>query len=255
MIAPAALLSNFSVTIATRARDEGPVVALDGVNLHVPAGKVTALVGESGCGKSLVARALCGLLPPGATASGELRIGDSAVGHSDERSWRRIRGRTVGLVPQSPATSFTPVRTLGAQLRETIATLSGSKTAEELLSCVQLPLDALRLFPHQLSGGMAQRAAIAAAIAGAPALLVADEPTSALDPELAGLVWTLLRAIADDGSAVLVITHDLKSLIRSKVWNSIAVMGSGRVVVQDSPTNLLASQHHYVAKLFVGVTP
>lgn len=249
----AAHLRRFGVTIATRGTRGDRVVGLRGVDLDVESGQVTALVGESGCGKSLVALALCGLLPPGSSATGELVIGGDTIAFGDEQRWRALRGRAVGLVPQSPATSFTPVRTLGSQLSEVVRILGSDRDAAELVALAGLPKDALALYPHELSGGMAQRAAIAAAIAGRPALVVADEPTSALDPELADLVWKLLRAIADDGCAVLVITHELKSLLRSHICDSVAVMRAGEVVLQDAPTPVLASPNDYLGRLFAGL--
>ncbi|WP_445297912.1 ATP-binding cassette domain-containing protein [Gordonia rubripertincta] len=248
----AAHLRRFGATIATRGRHRDHVVGLRGVDLDVEGGQVTALVGESGCGKSLVALALCGLLPPGSSATGELVIGDDTIAFDDERRWRALRGRTVGLVPQSPATSFTPVRTVGSQLTEVVRILDSDRDAAELAALVGLPKDALRLYPHELSGGMAQRAAIAAAIAGRPALVIADEPTSALDPDLADLVWKLLRAIADDGCAVLVVTHELKSLLRAQICDSVAVMRAGEVVLQDAPALVLSSADRYIGRLFAG---
>ncbi|PYE16856.1 peptide/nickel transport system ATP-binding protein [Williamsia limnetica] len=249
----AAQLRRFGVSIATRGRRGEAVVGLRGVDLDVEDGQVTALVSESGCGKSLVALALCGLLPPGSSVAGDLAIGADTLVFDDERRWRALRGRTVGLIPQSPATSFTPVRTLGSQLDEVVRILGSDRDASELVALAGLPKDALALYPHELSGGMAQRAAVAAAIAGRPALVVADEPTSALDPELADLVWKLLRAIADDGCAVLVITHDLTSLLRSQICDSIAVMRTGEVVLHDAPAHVVSSPDDYISRLFSGV--
>ncbi|MBA5848081.1 ATP-binding cassette domain-containing protein, partial [Gordonia amicalis] len=210
-----ARLDGLTVDVATRRREA--VRVLDDVTLDLPAGSLTALVGESGCGKSMVAAALCGLLPPGSNVTGRMSLGnDTFIGDEiagrDPR-WRTLRGRRVGLVPQSAATSFTPVRTLGSQLDEVIVGLDGPRDAVELCLAVHLDPDALRLYPHELSGGMAQRAAIAAALAGDPQILVADEPTSALDPELAATIWDLLAATARRGAAVLVITHDVETMV------------------------------------------
>jgi peptide/nickel transport system ATP-binding protein len=253
VIEMAGQLRGFGVQIATRGDRGGVVTALDDVDLDIVGGSVTALVGESGCGKSLVAMAMCGLLPPGSTTRGDLSIDGADITGAGESRWRGLRGRVVGVVPQSPATSFTPVRTVGSQISEVVKVLGSDRSAAELVALAGLPADALGLFPHQLSGGMAQRAAIATALAGDPTLLIADEPTSALDPELAELVWKLLRSIADDGAAVLVITHEIKSLIASDICNSIAVMRTGRTIVQDSPAGVLSSTDDYVAKLFSGV--
>ena len=175
------------------------------------------------------------------------------VTDADEKTWRELRGHAVGLVPQSPATSFTPVRTIGSQIAEVVQALDSDRSALELAALAGLPDDALELFPHQLSGGMVQRAAIAAALAGRPAVLLADEPTSALDTELAEMVWKLLRSIADDGVAVLVITHDIASLIGSDVCDSLAVMRRGRVIAQDSPYRVREAADEHTQKLFTGV--
>lgn len=227
----AAGLSGLTVDIAIRrGRGADRVRVLDAVDLDVPAGAVTALVGESGCGKSLVAAALAGLLPPGSTVTGRVSVGGVELGHADEKRWRLLRGRHIGVVPQSAATSFTPVRTLGSQLAEICARLGADRSPERLCETVALPSDALHRYPFELSGGMAQRAAIAAALAGRPRLLLADEPTSALDPANAAHIWRLLGAAAEAGAGVLVITHDVPSLRRAAVCADIAVMRRGAVL-------------------------
>ncbi|WP_232717041.1 ATP-binding cassette domain-containing protein [Gordonia metallireducens] len=241
------------VTVDVAARRRRRVRVLDDVTLDLPPGSMTALVGESGCGKSMVAAALCGLLPPGSSVAGRLSLGDDAflgdeIGGRDPR-WRAMRGRRVGLVPQSAATSFTPVRTLGSQLGEVIAGLDGACDAVELCNAVHLDPDALQLYPHELSGGMAQRAAIAAALAGDPDILVADEPTSALDPDLAAAIWALLADTARRGAAVLVITHDMDAL-RTGGCDSVAVMRAGRIVEQRAAADLASSDDEYVAAFF-----
>lgn len=246
-------LEGLTVDIAVRRRGTPAVRVLDGVNLAVPAGRVTALVGESGCGKSLVAAALSGLMPPGARVSGRIVLAGSEISHDDERAWRRLRGRHVGLVPQSAATSFTPVRTIGAQLGEVCARLAADRTPAQLCAAVALPAEALRRYPHEMSGGMAQRAAIAAAIAGRPGLLLADEPTSALDPENAAVVWRLLGAAAAEGAGVLVITHDMPSLLRAGVCDDVAVMAKGSVRQQVPLAEALGSADPYTRALLRAV--
>ncbi|MHC3004150.1 ATP-binding cassette domain-containing protein [Gordonia sp. GN26] len=241
------------VTVDVAARRRRRVRVLDDVTLDLPSGSMTALVGESGCGKSMVAAALCGLLPPGSSVTGRLSLGDDAflgdeIGGRDPR-WRAMRGRRVGLVPQSAATSFTPVRTLGSQLDEVIAGLDGARDAVELCHAVHLDPDALQLYPHELSGGMAQRAAIAAALAGDPDILVADEPTSALDPDLAAAIWALLADTARCGAAVLVITHDMDAL-RTGGCDSVAVMRAGRIADHRAAADLATSDDDHVAAFF-----
>lgn len=218
-------VENITVDIAIRDRWRRSLVrVLDAVTLEVPAGSMTALVGESGCGKSMIASVLTGLLPPGSTASGSLRIDDEQFRDDalvDDPRWRRLRGHRIGFVPQSAATSFTPVRTIGAQLDEVT---------------------------HELSGGMAQRAAIAVALAGNPDMIVADEPTSALDSELAASVWELLASAAREGAAVLVITHDVETMRLG--CDSVAVMRAGRIVEQRRLDQIADSDDAYVAGFF-----
>ena len=183
-------------------------------------GQVHAVVGESGCGKTTLATAILGMLPPGTQAGGRLDYVDrdgtatalTGEGRAAAARTAGLRGRTIGYVPQSAATYLTPVRRVGAQLRETLRELRGKATAEELLARVNLDPAALDAFPHELSGGMLQRAALAFALAGDPDVLVADEPISGLDPRLAQLTLELLRRTADAGTAVVLITHDLQAL-------------------------------------------
>ena len=222
-----ARLDGLTVDIAVHRGRPDTARVLDGVDLVLAPGRVTALIGESGCGKSLVAAALCGLLPPRSRVGGRIVIGDRQVRHGDESTWRELRGHRVGLVPQSAATSFTPVRTVGSQLAEICARLDADRSPAELMDAVAVDVDALGRHPFELSGGMAQRAAIAAAIAGRPAVLLADEPTSALDPDNAARIWRLLGAAAADGAAVLAITHDVPSLLRAAVCTDVAVMTRG----------------------------
>lgn len=237
-----------------RGRDSTVVHVLDDVSLVVPAGRVTALIGESGCGKSLVAAVLSGLVPPGSHVRGQVFIGDTEVRSDDERAWRALRGRHIGVVPQSAATSFTPVRTIGSQLAEVCDRLAADRAPKQLLTAVALPADVTRRYPHELSGGMAQRVAIAAALAGRPGLLIADEPTSALDPDNAALIWRLLGDAAADGAAVLVITHDMPSLRRAGVCDDVAVMARGSVTTQVPLAEAMSGTDLYVRTL-LGAVP
>ncbi|MGV0850551.1 ATP-binding cassette domain-containing protein [Mycolicibacterium phlei] len=254
----AAQLENLTVEIAVRGGRRSPVVrVLDGTDLVVPAGDVTALIGESGCGKSLVALALCGLLPPSSRVTGRIMIGDADLTGAGEKTWRALRGSRIGLVPQSAATSFTPVRTVGAQLAEVCRRLGADRGPDELFAAVHLPDDVGDRYPHELSGGMAQRAAIAAALAGRPRLLIADEPTSALDSDNAATVWRLLADAAADGAGVLVITHDLRSLLAAEVCGQVALMRDGAVLRQAPLVDMFAAgldpvTDDYTARFFDG---
>ncbi|MDZ4270725.1 MAG: ATP-binding cassette domain-containing protein [Mycobacterium sp.] len=251
----AAQVRDLTVQIAVRrGRNPAVVSVLDGVDLDVVPGRVTALVGESGCGKSLVAAALSGLMPPGSRVRGRVSIGGTEMRYDDEPGWRGLRGRHIGLVPQSAATSFTPVRTVGSQLAEVCGRLSADRTPEQLCAAVALPADVVSRYPHELSGGMAQRVAIAAALAGRPGLLLADEPTSALDPDNAGLVWRLLGDAAAAGAGVLVITHDMQSLQRAGVCDDVALMSRGAVLGQMPLAEATRSADPYT-RAMLGTVP
>ncbi|MFE0748769.1 ATP-binding cassette domain-containing protein [Gordonia sp. NPDC058843] len=249
-------LEGVTVDIVARSTwSRSAIRVLDDVTVPLPAGSMTALIGESGCGKSMVAGVLSGLLPPGSVVTGRLRVGGEVFADRElagaDRRWRGLRGRRIGHVPQSAATSFTPVRTVGAQLDEVSDILGGTHDAVELCRRVHLDPDALRLYPHELSGGMAQRAAIAAALAGDPDTIVADEPTSALDSELAADIWELLADTARRGAAVLVITHDIATMRRG--CDSVAVMRAGRIVDHRRLDEVVAADDAYVAGFFEGV--
>ena len=184
----------------------GSVVhAASDIDLDVPAGTVTALVGESGCGKSIIATSVMNMLPPNASRTGTVTVATPDL-EIDVFSGTAFRGRHVALVPQSAATHLTPVRTARSQLQETIDALGSDHTCDALALRVGLEPSALDCYPHELSGGMAQRVAIAGALAGNPSVIVADEPTANLDRELTDHVMGLLRECADAGAAVLLIT-------------------------------------------------
>ncbi|NMD94248.1 ABC transporter ATP-binding protein [Rhodococcus sp. BL-253-APC-6A1W] len=218
--------------------DSGVVHAASDVCLTLEEGRILALVGESGCGKSVVGYALCGLLPYGAETTGNVvlhRAGspDVDLTAATPSAWRKIRGRSVGWIPQSAATYLTPVRTVGAQLGETCHHLGAMYGPDALLEQVGLEPEVARLYPHELSGGMAQRAAAAFALAGDPEVIIADEPTSNLDPALTEHTLRLLRGAADAGAAVLLISHDLATLPGRS--DEVAVMYASRIV-ETGPT-------------------
>ncbi|MGP3684378.1 ABC transporter ATP-binding protein [Streptomyces sp. IBSNAI002] len=200
-------------------------------------GQCLALVGESGCGKSVLASALLGLLPGNAETAGSALLADGLdVLAADERTLARtVRGRRIGLVPQSPAAHLTPVRTIRAQLEETVRALTGvpkpalREAAEAAAERAAFPASHLDHHPHQLSGGLAQRAATALALVGDAPLLLADEPTTGLDRDLVHRTVDELRAhTRDTGRALLMITHDLAAAER--IADTVAVMYAGRIV-------------------------
>ncbi|WMX48712.1 ABC transporter ATP-binding protein [Streptomyces roseicoloratus] len=219
------------------------VAAVTDADFDLAAGECLALVGESGCGKSVLASALLGLLPGNAETRGTalLAAPDDAehpavdLLAADERTLARtVRGRRIGLVPQSPAAHLTPVRTVRAHLEETVRALTGTPrrerraAAEAAAERAAFPAGHLDRHPHELSGGLAQRAATALALIGDAPLLLADEPTTGLDRELVDRTADELRRQADRGKALLLITHDLAAARR--VADRVAVMYAGRIV-------------------------
>ncbi|NJP50349.1 ABC transporter ATP-binding protein [Streptomyces sp. SBST2-5] len=214
------------------------IAAVTDARFEVASGECLALIGESGCGKSVLASALLGLLPANTETAGSARLGDLDLLTAGERTLARtVRGRRIGLIPQSPAAHLTPLRTVRSQLEETLAELTGVRgraalreAAERAAQRAAFPPDHLDRHPHQLSGGLAQRAATALALAGDPPLLLADEPTTGLDrPLVERTVDELRRHIeADRDRALLMITHDLAAAER--IADRVAVMYAGRIV-------------------------
>lgn len=229
------VLSVRGLSVRFRMRGGTFVSAVTDAHFDLAAGECLALVGESGCGKSVLASALLGLLPQNAETAGSALIGDVDLLTADERTLSRtVRGRRVGLVPQSPAAHLTPVRTVRAQLEETLRELSGlrrpqlRKAAEAAAERAAFPAGHLDRYPHELSGGLAQRAATALALIGDAPLLLADEPTTGLDRELVDRTVDELRRHVGDDRALLLITHDLAAAER--IADRVAVMYASRIV-------------------------
>ncbi len=220
------------------------------VGFTVEAGGIVCVVGESGCGKSLSALAVLDLLPPGLRVTGgALRFDGRDVLAGDAR--KRLRGREVGMIFQEPATALNPVYTIGFQVGEMLRGLSRTARRDRvaaLLHRVGLPPAAAASYPHQLSGGMKQRAMIAMALAGEPRLLLCDEPTTALDPTVGAQILAQLRTLAEDGLGVVLITHDFHAV--SRMRGKIVVMYAGMVVEQGPvPAVLGTPAHPYTAAL------
>lgn len=252
------LLTIDGLTVRFGLRD-ATVHAVTDLALTVHSGELLAIVGESGCGKSVLAHALLGLLPTNATVSGHallhhadrapvdlLTCGESSLA-------RDVRGRRIGLVPQSPATALNPVRT-GRRLIEETLRAHGHARAEAGVAAERIAADAgldpadLDRYPHELSGGMAQRLVTALALAPDPPLLLADEPTTGLDRPLVDHTLDLLRRRCDTGSAVILITHDLAAAQR--VSDTVAVMYASRIVEhQPADRFFTAPTHPYSAAL------
>ncbi|MBS0965916.1 ABC transporter ATP-binding protein [Acetobacter okinawensis] len=224
--------------------------ALNHVSLDLHAGEMLALVGESGSGKSTLGRAVLGILPPNASVQhGSIHLGAHNVTHLSERAWQQIRGKKVALIPQDPAHSLDPVRTIGAQLAEALrphksSFLKRSNTRAEAIALldqmgISRPAQRLGQYPHELSGGMRQRVLIAAAIAQRPALIVADEPTSALDVSVQVQIMALLATLRRElGTAILFITHDLA--LASEQTDRVSVLNHG-VICETAPTRQIFS--------------
>ncbi|MFI6818386.1 oligopeptide/dipeptide ABC transporter ATP-binding protein [Nonomuraea sp. NPDC050328] len=226
-----------------------PIV--DGVDLTVGAGETVGLVGESGSGKSLTARAVAGLLPPGLTATGSIRLAAPAgrpgppveLAGAPERVLRKIRGRRIGLLMQDPFAMLNPLLTAGAHLAETLPRPARGEVTQRLAEVGITDPDVARRYPFQLSGGMRQRVAIAAALAGDPELLIADEPTTALDATIQHEIMQLLARIqAARGMAVLLITHDLR--VAFELCDRVQVMYAGRVLETGSAKALATGPSH-----------
>ncbi|MDR1661611.1 MAG: ABC transporter ATP-binding protein, partial [Azoarcus sp.] len=240
----------------------GVVRPVDGVGLSIAAGETFALLGESGCGKSMTALAIARLLPRAANiAAGRVRLGGDDLLALPEARMREVRGGRIGMIFQEPATSFNPVMSIGAQIGEALALhrgLAGAATraeARRLLEAVGIPSAAARLddYPFQFSGGMKQRAMIAMALAGEPELLIADEPTTALDVTIQAQVLELLaRLQAERGMAMLLITHDLGVIAR--VAHCVGLLYAGELIETGRREEFFAAPlHPYAQRLFAAL--
>jgi peptide/nickel transport system ATP-binding protein len=257
--APVLEVGGLAIEVTTR---RGRLRAVDGVSLAIGPGEIVGLVGESGAGKSLLASALIGLLPGAARiAAGSIRLGGRRIDHLAGEAMRRVRGKEIGSVFQDPQTSLDPVRTIGHQLVETIRThldLSAAAARKRAVGLlrevgVAMPEQRVDAYPHELSGGMRQRAVIALALCADPLLLVADEPTSALDVATQARLIELLKALCRQrGTAILLITHDLGVVADSA--SRVAIMYAGRIV-ESGPAGLLleGAAHPYSAALIAAV--
>ncbi|WP_211347088.1 ABC transporter ATP-binding protein [Saccharothrix australiensis] len=239
------------------------VAAVNDVSLRVRPGECLALVGESGCGKTVLAHALLGFLPGNAQTAGTATMTGEGppldlLAASDAVLARTVRGRRVGLIPQSPATHLTPVRTARAQLEEAVRVHHPAETsprdhAHRVAARAGLTPDDLDRYPHELSGGMAQRVANALALVGDPWLLIADEPTTGLDRDLVDGLIGEFRRMVDEGRAVLLITHDLAAAQR--VADRIAVMYAGRIVEIGPAGRVLDAPRHRYSRGLVDALP
>lgn len=243
----AALLSVRGLAVAYAQPDGTDKEVVHGVDLDVHPGEIVGLVGESGSGKSQTAFSILGILPEGGRVTrGSLTVNGREVAGMSERDHRSLRGRTVGYVPQEPMSNLDPAFTIGSQLMEPIRHHLGLTRKEaaaralELLRLVEIPEPerTLRLYPHEISGGMAQRVLIAGAMSCDPELLIADEPTTALDVRVQAEVLGLLRRLQKErGLGVLLVTHNLG--VVADVCDRVAVMSAGRIVETGTTEQVL----------------
>ncbi|MFC9331615.1 ABC transporter ATP-binding protein [Kitasatospora sp. NPDC057015] len=241
----------------------GTVRAVDGVSLAVAPGEALVLLGESGSGKTSVARAVLAL--PGRTArvTGRILLDGTDLRELDERALTRVRGRRIGYLPQDPTGALDPLRRIGPQLvevllrhRRAVGRRAARLAAVELLARAGLPEPdrIARCHPYELSGGLRQRAALALALCGDPALLVADEPTTALDALVQAQVLDLLADLRGErGLALLLVTHDLA--VARRVGGAVAVMRSGRIVETGPAERVLSRPEHAFTAELVAAEP
>jgi peptide/nickel transport system ATP-binding protein len=241
----------------------GTLTAVDRVSFAIGAGEVLGVVGESGAGKSVTGLAVIGLLePPGRIASGEVRLEGRRIDRLRHEEMRRIRGRKIGVIFQDPLTSLNPLYTIGQQLEETIVThlpMAKARARERALSLLRevgIPAPESRYgnYPHQFSGGMRQRVVIALALAAEPRLLIADEPTTALDVSIQAQIIALLKRLAvERGAAVMLITHDMGVI--AETAHRVAVMYAGRIVELGPVREVIHAPRHPYSVGLMGSIP
>jgi peptide/nickel transport system permease protein len=260
---PSALLTVRDYSIAFEAAD-GLRTVVDSITFTVLPGEVFGIVGESGSGKTVTALSLLGLLPDnGAVTTGSAWLGSQLLSRVSERELLKIRGHEIGLVSQEPMVALDPHYTIGSQLCEVVRRVGDAQgraavrdRALELLASVHLPRpdDVMRRYPHQLSGGMLQRAAIALALAGNPRLLVADEPTTALDVTVQSGILDLLRSLrAKRDMGIILVTHDLA--VVADICDRAVVMRSGRIVEEGTVDEIFYAPKDPYTKSLIASTP
>ena len=259
MSGPVLELRDVTVTLPT---DRGPLRPVDGVSFAVAPGRTLAVVGESGCGKSVTALSIMGLLPQGGRIGGSIRFDGRELTTLDAEDWRRKRGREMAMIFQEPMTSLNPAFRAGEQVAEALRLHQGLSPraaldrAIEMLDHVRIPDAARRAmqYPHQLSGGMRQRVMIAMALACRPRLLIADEPTTALDVTVQAQILALIDELkAETGTAVVLITHDLG--VVADHADDVVVMYAGRVAEQAPAASLFARPEHPYTVGLLGAAP
>jgi peptide/nickel transport system permease protein len=242
--------------------DDGPEL-VSGVSLRVGRGRVLGLVGESGCGKSVTSYAMLGLLAPGLSVrSGRILWNGTDLSRADERTLQRVRGHEIAFISQEPTRALDPMFTVGWQLAASVKRLrkvgsgEAKRIALQLLTDVGIvdPPRVLRSYPHQISGGMAQRVAIALALSGTPKLLIADEPTTALDVTVQAEILGLLRGlIAERDLSIILVTHDLG--VVADLCDDVSVMYAGQIVESGSVRDVLVRPEHPYTMALLAADP
>jgi peptide/nickel transport system ATP-binding protein len=243
---------------------DGVVRAVDGVSFSIQPGETLALVGESGCGKSVTSLSILRLIasPPGRTVAGAVRFDGRDLLALSEPAMRKVRGNEISMIFQEPMTSLNPVLTVGRQIAEALVLHRGLDRARameraiEMLRLVNIPEAARRAteYPHQMSGGMRQRVMIAMALACDPKLLIADEPTTALDVTIQAQILDLMRALKEKtGAAILLITHDLG--VVAEMAQRVVVMYAGRKVEEAKVDDLFARPRHPYTRGLINSIP
>jgi peptide/nickel transport system ATP-binding protein len=243
---------------------DGIVRAVDGISFSVAPGETLAVVGESGCGKSVTSLSILRLIasPPGRIVAGRIRFQGRNLLELSERKMRAIRGNEISMIFQEPMTSLNPVLTIGRQITETLIVHRGMtreaarERAIEMLRLVGIPEPAARIdqYPHELSGGMRQRVMIAMALACGPKLLIADEPTTALDVTVQAQILDLMRQLrAKTGTAIILITHSLG--VVAEMAQRVVVMYGGRKVEEARVEDLFARPRHPYTRALLGSVP
>ncbi|MDQ1083713.1 MULTISPECIES: ABC transporter ATP-binding protein [Microbacterium] len=240
---------------------------IDGIGLGLERGQVTVLLGESGSGKTVFARAITGLAPASATVTGTALFDGVDLVTGSRAALRALHGRRIGVVPQDPNAALDPMRRIGSQMIETLrqhrqvsSTAEAKRRAVELLEQVQIrdPHRVIRCYPHEVSGGMRQRIAIAIAISCGPELIVADEPSSALDASVGAHVVALLDGLRERlHTAILFITHDIgiAARIASQPHDRVAVMLGGQIVELGFAPSVLAAPRHAYTRALLAAEP
>jgi peptide/nickel transport system ATP-binding protein len=242
---------------------DGVVRAVEGLSFHINAGETVAIVGESGCGKSVTSMSILRLIPdPPGRIAGAIRFEGRNLLDVPEPEMRQIRGKDISMIFQEPMTSLNPVLTVGKQIGETVQLHEGLswKDAEakavEMLTLVGIPAPGRRVreYPHQLSGGMRQRVMIAMALACNPKLLIADEPTTALDVTIQAQILDLMRDLKTRlGSAIMLITHDLG--VVAEMAQRVVVMYAGRKVEEGTAEAVFLNPQHPYTRGLLGAVP